>query len=403
MFKQADCAGLTLPSADTGPVRCRIKIVHIINGLGVGGAELALTRLVTNADRRAFDMQVVTLLGVMPLGDELRAKGIGVHSVNMSKGTLNLSALGRLVRLLRRERPHLVQTWLQQSDLVGGVAARVAGVGPVLWNIRHSTLHPVFSKKTTRILTLACAKLSRILPEHIVCCSEASRREQVKLGYAAEKMLVIPNGVDTARFHPDRDARQSVRAELGIPREAPVFGAAGRFDPAKDHRSLVRAAAGIAARNPECHFVFCGEGVSTENPELAGWVNGTGLSDRFHLLGERRDIQRIMATFDVFLSSSCFSEGFPNVVSEAMACGSTAIVTDVGDSASIVGDTGTVVPAEDPAAMVSAARALLGTGMEFIRKRGLLARCRILENFSLSRMIARYQQLYAEAVAEHQR
>jgi len=380
-------------------VPTRIKVVHIINTLGVGGAELALVRLLTDADRAAFDMRVIALVHDRPLGEKLREAGIRVHCLGLSKKHMNGSAVWRLVRLLREEKPDLVQTWLQHSDLLGGLAAKLAGVGPVLWNIRHSTLHPVLTKPRTRLVTRLCALLSAYVPTKILCCSESSREEQVKAGYAARKMVVIPNGVNTRLFKPDPEAYRAVRNEIGIPMDAPVFGAAGRFHPAKDHFNLVRAAGEIARQNDKAHFVFCGERVDTDNPELRAWVLETECEDRFHLLGRRDDLERVLAALDVFISSSCFSEGFPNVVCEAMSCGVPCVVTDVGDSARIVGATGRVVPAQQPSVIARWALELCRGDSDRLRNSRLEARQRILESFTVERMISRYQDVYTQTAS----
>lgn len=377
----------------------QIKVVHIINTLGVGGAELALVRLLTEADRAAFDMRVIALVHDKPLGEKLREAGIPVHCLGLSKKSMNGSAVWRLTRLLREEKPDVVQTWLQHSDLLGGIAAKLAGVGPVLWNIRHSTLHPILTKRRTRFVSGLCALLSAYVPAKILCCSESSREEQVKVGYAARKMVVIPNGVNTSLFKPDPEAYRAVRNEIGIPMDALVFGAAGRFHPAKDHFNLVRAAGEIAKQNNKAHFVFCGERVDTKNPELRAWVLETGFEDRFHLLGSRDDLQRVMAALDVFISSSCFSEGFPNVVCEAMACGVPCVVTDVGDSAHIVGATGRVVPPQQPSVTARCALELCNGQSGLLRNSGLEAQLRILENFTIERMISRYQDVYTQTVS----
>ncbi|MDQ2775347.1 MAG: glycosyltransferase [Acidobacteriota bacterium] len=377
----------------------KIKVVHVINSLGIGGAELALFRLMTNADRAAFDMQVIALVHESPLGERLREAGFRVHCLSLSKKRVDASAMLRLVRLLRKEKPDIVQTWLQHSDLLGGIAAKFAGVGPVLWNIRHSTLHPVLTKRRTRLVTQLCARLSAYIPAKIICCSESSREEQVKIGYAARKMVVISNGVNTSRFKPDPEAYRLIRNEIGIPLDALLFGAAGRFHPAKDHVNLIRAAGEIARQNTNAHFVFCGERVDMENPELKAWVLETGFADRFHLLGRRDDVQRVMAALDVFISSSGFSEGFPNVVCEAMSCGVPCVVTDVGDSARIVGDTGRVVPPEQPSAIAKAALEFCSSGTNLLRKSGLEAQRRISGHFGISRMVSRYQEIYSETVA----
>jgi glycosyltransferase involved in cell wall biosynthesis len=345
-------------------------------------------------------MQVVALMHEEPLGVKLREAGIRVHCLRMSKRTWSLTATIALIRFLRTEKPDLVQTWLQQSDLLGGIAARLAGVPFVFWNVRHSTLHPILSSRRTRIVSRLCALLSNRVPTKILCCSESSRDEQLKLGYAVSKMTVIPNGIDTDRFKPDSEAHSSLRRDLGVPPGVLLIGAAGRFHPAKDHTGLIRAAAQIAKARHDVHFVFCGDQVSMENQDLGRQVVATGFANRFHLLGQRDDVPRILAALDIFLSSSSFSEGFPNVICEAMACGVPCVVTDVGDSARIVAETGRVIPPAQPCALAEAVLQLCAAGPECLQKLGGQARRRISEHFSMWPMVARYQAVYAETIAD---
>lgn len=376
-----------------------IKVLHIINGLSTGGAELALFRLVANADQSVFDMQVVSLTGGGPVADRIRDAGIRVHTLDMHPKLPDPVAVFRLIRLLRKERPHLVQTWLQQSDLVGGIAAAIAGTGPVLWNIRHSTMHPVFIKRRTRAVTRLCAWLSPYLPTRIVCCSESSRQEQLKLGYVSRKMVVIPNGVNTETYRPDDRARNELRDALNLPSGALLFGAAGRFHPQKDYPNLLRAAAAIAEAHSNIYFAFCGDDITMQNPQLAQWVRKTGFSERFHFLGRRDDMPRFMSALDVFVSAACFGEGFPNVVSEAMACGVPCVVTDIGDSARIVGETGRVVKAGEPMEIAGACLEFANGGLDLISRLGDEARRRIQRKFSLPLMVTRYQDLYISTVS----
>ena len=378
----------------------KLKVLHIINTLGIGGAETVLCRLLTSSDRSAFDMQVIALVHDFPLGDRLREAGIRVHCLQMSKKSWSPASTAGLIRLLRSEKPDLVQTWLQHSDLLGGIAAKLAGVRFVLWNIRHSTLHPVLTSRRTRIVSRLCAFLSVLLPTRIVCCSESARDEQSKLGYTPRKMLVIPNGIDVDRFKPDPEAYLGLRKQLGLAADVLLVGAAGRYHPAKDHAGLIRAAAEIAKARDDVHFVFCGDQVEMENEELRNRVLETGFADRFHLLGQRDDVPGILAALDVFVSSSGFSEGFPNVICEAMASGVPCVATDVGDSALIVGETGKVVPPGEPSALAQSVLELCAAGPDAVRNAGKRARKRISEHFSLSRMVESYEQLYAETITQ---
>jgi glycosyltransferase involved in cell wall biosynthesis len=231
---------------------------------------------------------------------------------------------------------------MYHANLVGALAVRMAGHVPVVWGIHHSALDPRVDKRRTMLVNRACAFLSRKLPARIVCCSEASLRIHKELGYAAEKLEVIPNGFDLERVKPDPTARVSVREELGIPADALTVGIAARFHPHKDHRNFVRAAARLHKQMPEIHFLLCGLGITWQNSQLVEWIEAAGVRDRFHLLGLRRDMPRLFAGMDIATTASR-SEAFPIAIGEAMACGTPCVVTNVGDSALIVGETGSVV------------------------------------------------------------
>ena len=173
----------------------------------------------------------------------------------------------------------------------------------------------------------------------------------------------------------------------------------GRFDPFKDIRGFIETAGLLRQQFPQARFVLCGNGIEWENAELVSWIKAAGIGSVSHLLGRRDDIPRIMATLDIAVSSS-IGEGFSNVIGEAMACGVPCVVTDVGDSAMIVGDTGRVVPRRDPKALAKACEQLLEMEPERRTELGSLARDRILTNFRLPNIIRRYEQFYEGLAAD---
>jgi glycosyltransferase involved in cell wall biosynthesis len=375
-----------------------IKVTHIITGLDADGAETVLHRLTSRMDPDCFQNEVISLIEMGPMAERLRASGLRVRALNMRRGVPNPYHLLRLVRWLKDSRPNVVQTWMYHANLLGGIAARVAGKTPVIWGIHHTNLEPSQNKRLTIWTARMCARISATIPQRIVCCSEASREAHERFGYAQQKMEVIPNGFDLEEFHPNPEARSSMRKELGIAEEAPLVGMAGRFHVQKDHRNLVAAAALFHARVPGAHFVLCGKGVDRDNAELRGWIASAGLVQAFHLLGSRADMPRFFAALDVATSSS-LSEAFPMALGEAMACGIPCVVTDVGDSAAIVGDTGRVVPAGDPVALAGAWRELLAKDPLARRQMGQAARNRVEQKFSLDTIVERYQELYRQVLA----
>jgi glycosyltransferase involved in cell wall biosynthesis len=373
-----------------------MKITHVIAGLSTGGAQMMLYKLLAHLDRAAFEAEVVSLADVGPLDKKIRALGVPVRILGMRPGVPNPSGIWKLARWLRQDPPHVIQTWMYHADLIGSLAAALAGRIPVAWNIRHSNLNVEDNKRSTFWTVRACAGLSRWLPARIVCCSESSRDIHAGLGYAANEMVVIPNGFDLDLFRLDPAARLSVRQELGVGPETPLIGLVGRFNPQKDHRTFVQAAARLRSDLPEVHFLLCGEGVTADNPRLGEWISTAGIGDRCHLMGHREDMPRLTAALDIATTASAYGEGFPNVIGEAMACGVPCVATDVGDSAQIVDDTGRIVPPRDPSALAEAWRALIMLGPQERVRLGLTARRRIERNFSLPSVVARYRLLYEE-------
>jgi len=317
----------------------------------------------------------------------------------MRPGALDLVKFLRLVEWLIQDRPGLVQTWMYHADVIGGLAARLVRRAKIVWGIHNSTLDPERTRRTTRWTVALSARLSYSVPDCIVSVSRASRDLHVDAGYDASKFVIIPNGFDLSEFRPDATRRGDVRAELGIREDAFVVGLVARVDPQKDHLNFVRAAALLAPRRPDARFLLCGQGTDQGGP-LARVIAERGLLDRFVLLGRRDDVPRIMNAIDVVSLSSAYGEAFPLVIGEAMSCGVPCVVTDVGDSAYLVGDTGRVVAPRDAEALASAWEGLAAAGAEGRRTLGSAARVRIERNFALSRIAARYAEVYRALVSD---
>jgi glycosyltransferase involved in cell wall biosynthesis len=375
-----------------------IKVMHVITTLGPAGAETMLCRIASAMDATRFENDVVSLTGILDQAEKMQAIGIRVRSLGMKRRMPNPLLVVRLARWIRESKPDVIHTWMYHANLIGALAARLAGGPPVVWGIHHTALDPRIDKRRTMLVNRVCAILSGGLPARIACCSEASLRIHKELGYATDKLEVIPNGVDLEQIKPDPAARASVREELGIPSDALLIGIAARFHPLKDHSSFVRAAARLHQQMPEVHFLLCGLNITRQNSQLTEWIKAAGISHRCHLLGVRHDMSRLFAAMDIATTASR-SEAFPVVIGEAMACGTPCVVTDVGDSALIVGETGTVVPPSDPHALAEAWRKLIVAGPPVRHRLGQAARRRVQEHFSLPVVVERYQAIYAKLAA----
>jgi glycosyltransferase involved in cell wall biosynthesis len=373
--------------------RGRIKVLQLITGLDVGGAERMLQQLVARIDRDRFDVEVGSLLPAGSLASEIERTGTPVWSLDMKRGLPYPWKLSTLASKLRRTSPDLVHTWMYHADLMGSLSARRAGNIPVVWGVHNSSLESGVTKRSTVMTARLCARISNRYPAGIQYCSELSRRVHAEIGYRNDRTLVIPNGFDVGVFKPDPEARAGVRTELGLPGDSLIIGLVARFDPSKDHRTFVRAAGKLAERDDDVHFMLCGKDVDASNGKLMGWVESTGVKDRFHLLGLRGDIPRLSAALDIATSCSR-NEAFPLVVGEAMSCGVPCVVTDVGDSALLVGDTGVVVPPGDAGALCGAWRRLIDLGGAGRREMGAGARRRVADHYHVDQIVRQFENFY---------
>ena len=377
--------------------RTSLKVAICITGLEVGGAETFLAELLKHKPDD-FEVRVYSLIDGGPIAERIAELGIRVTGLHMQAGRPSFRALFALASELRAFKPDIVHTWMYHADLIGGVAAKMAGVKHVIWHLHNSDLSPQRVRLMTRIVVRTCAVLSYVVPQRIVSCSEAGAVVHKRKGYSAKRIVVIPNGVDTQRFQPSADARVSVREELDLDPQARLIGLIARIDPQKNHRGFFDAARIFFAQGADSDFLLAGRGVTPDDWQLPGWRDETGHPERITLAGPRTDVPRVMAALDVATSTS-LGEAFPIVLIEAMACGVPCVATDVGDSALIVSDTGIVVPADDPGALAEAWEQLLGLPVAERQDLGRRARDRVVSNYSIDHIASRFWGLYREISA----
>ena len=377
-----------------------LRVVHIISGLGQGGAETVLFRLVT-APGQSTEHIVVSLGGEDIFGPQLREAGIVLHCLHMKSPLRFLKGLRALVQLLDDLQPDVVQTWMYHADLIGGAAARIAHLPAVSWGIRNSGANLYQGSPKARMVAWLCARVSRIIPNLIVSCAENAARRHKQWGYRADIMKVIPNGYDLSRWHPDAQARQDVRRELGLADGTPVIGSVARWNPLKDHPNLLAALARSLRRHPDLRCLLIGEGMDSGNEALTRLLDQHQLHESVILMGRRSDVPRLMNALDVHVLSSS-AEGFPNVVCEAMAAGVSNVVTDVGDAALIVGNEGWIVPPRHAEALSGAINSAVDElGSPSWQARHEHARERVARLFSLQGMVNNYTQAWTALAAAH--
>ncbi len=348
-----------------------------------------------------FDHVVVSLTRTGLIGQRLIDAGIHVHAINL-KGIFNFPfAFFRLLLLMRKLRPSIVQTWMYHADLIGGIAARMASIKAVIWGIRTTDLNSRGPRATSLIRKL-CAKLSYFIPVSIVCAADASRLAHIIFGYDASRMVVVRNGFDLARLVATPQETGALRLLCDFDAGDVVIGFVGRFHSDKDQLNFVQAAGLVSRQYENARFLMVGRGLNACNEKLMQWIRNTGYSNRFVLLGERTDVPVCLAATDLFCLSSR-TEGFPNVVAEAMAMGVPCVVTDVGDAALLVADTGVVVPKEDSDALALGLGQLLAMPPIARELLGQKAKMRVQIEFSMARCNERFEAVYQNVITVSQK
>jgi glycosyltransferase involved in cell wall biosynthesis len=323
---------------------------------------------------------------------DFAALDVPVATLAMRRGLPSPGALLWLRRMVSAARPDVVQGWMYH----GNIAATLASTKrlPVVWGIHHA-LHDLRGEKP---LTRALVRLGPLLSSRvrkIIYCARVSQHQHEALGYPAGKSLYIPNGFDCNRFKPDVDACGALRTELGLPADALLVGHAGRFHPVKNHAGLIAAFGAATKAHSEAWLLLAGAGVTPDNAQIMRMIEAAGIAGRVKLLGERKDMPRFFAALDVHVLASR-SEGLPNVLGEAMACGVPCVTTDVGDSAAMVAETGKVVPPGGQQSLAVALEDMLRLPAHVRQSLGEQARSRIMAEYSLMAVAERYARLYRE-------
>lgn len=370
-----------------------LKVLHVIIDLDVGGAELMLKRIVLSHQHDpsiAHCVVSLTTLGV--IGKELQDAGIKVYTLNMRSMFHVVSTFVKLCNIIKSYQPEVVHTWMYHSDLIGGIAARVLGIKKVIWCVRSTDIHKGGSK-VTLLVRKVCALISKFVPALIICAADLSRKVHEQVGYEPSKMHVIPNGFDPKTFNPQNFNTEVFRATLNINPSDIVVTSIGRYSPVKDHLTFIRAAGILAASHQQVRFVMIGRGVDSNNKMLNQAIDETQWREKFILLGERHDIPACLNASDIFCLHS-LTEGFPNVLGEAMVSGKACVTTDVGDAAYLLDDDKYVVVPGNAEMLASTLSKLVEQDAETRDNTGSRLKQRILDNFTLHAISQAYLTVY---------
>jgi glycosyltransferase involved in cell wall biosynthesis len=363
------------------------RILFLIRSFGRGGAQRQLVTLATALRRSGWDVSAACFYAGDAFQRELEQAGVPVIDLRKRGRWDVFGFLWRLWRTFRTTNADVVHGYLTVGNLLVLLAKLAHRRTRTVWGVRSAYMDRDRYDWTAR-LTFRCSCACARMADLVIVNSGASGTHHAALGYPRERMRVIPNGIDTQRFVFDGEARARLRREWSIPADALLVGLVGRLDPMKDHPTFLKAAARLAARDARWHFVCVGEGKPAYAAALETQAVALGLQGRLNWAGPRGDMPAVYSALDL-LASTSYGESFPNVIAEAMACGRPCVVTDVGDSARIVGACGVAVEARNPEAFAVAVARMLPvlTDGEAVRAMHEAARARIVERYSLETLL----------------
>jgi len=376
----------------------RLRVVHCIDGFGIGGTELNAVRTLERLDRERFDVSLVSLSADGPLRERYERAGIPVRPAPLSNmyGPAALRTAAGLVRWLRRERVDVVHCHDLYTNIFAAGCARLAGVPFIIasrrwWQAIPGRLHAAGNRFSYRHLA-----------HRVLANSAAVGRRVVEEGVPAAKVVVVPNFLDDAAFDPmPEPARRAALAGFGVPPEALVVGAVAMLRPEKDLVSLVRAVALLAPTHPRLHLLLVGRGEC--EGELRAAARELGVADRVHLAGYQPGLPNPHQYLDVSVLCS-LHEGFPNTIIEAMAAGRPVVATEVGGIPDAVTQeaTGLLVTPRSPAALAAAIGRLADDAA--LRARfGAAGLVRARADYRADAVLATLSDLYLTATARRRR
>lgn len=363
-----------------------VRLCFLIRQLNQGGAQRQLLDLARGLDKSRFVVFVLTFYDGGIYWEEAQAiENLTVVSLNKRGRWDTVCFFLNLCRKLYRLKPDILCSYLGTSNILSALVGRFLPGARVVWSIRSSDMDLTRYDSLTRLLFRTERRLSR-LADLIIFNSAPGYQHHVDMGFKGKTMVVIQNGIDTERYFVDRDLKHQTRADLGLESTHKVVGFVGRLDPMKDPHTFFRAASILVRGSDDFRFLFVGDGPESCKVELHSLARELGIHHHVLWGGVRSDMTAVYSCLDL-LASSSVSEGFPNVIGEAMACGVPCVVTDVGESARIVGESGLVVPPRNPAALADGIKSMFGKSAFREGRLQQDCRSRIVDHFSLARLV----------------
>jgi glycosyltransferase involved in cell wall biosynthesis len=358
-----------------------LSVFLLVRSLESGGAERQLVELARGLHERGHAVTIATFYRRGPLIAEVERAGISVVDLEKRGRWEIWRFLFRARKALRRADADVLYSFLGGANVFAAAMRTVASQTKLVWSIRSSDVDLSMYDRLQR-LSYRIERLLSATPDLIIANSYSGRDYAVACGFPRNRIEVVANGIDTDRFRPDPILRRKQRLEWGLSNDRIVVGVLARLDPMKGQGDFLNAAVQVAKVCPAIRFVCIGEG--PEERRLKRLALELGIQEHLQFTGPTRDPGASLNGLDICCSPSLFGEGFSNSIAEAMACGVPCVVTDVGDSARIVGDLGTVVPRSHPDSL---ANGILQAVVELPQVQHDRVRARIVANFSVATMV----------------
>jgi glycosyltransferase involved in cell wall biosynthesis len=373
-----------------------VKILFLARDLVIGGSQRQLALLATGLARRGHEVAVVVLYAGGALEALLAGSGVRLLSLGKSSRWHAIAPLRQLRRLFLSERPRVVYAFLPAQTTLAALLLPSRLDTKLVFGLRAAGMQPEHYDTLSALTYRSEAWLAH-RADLIIANARAVRTNAIRRGLPADRIAVVPNGIDTEIMRPDIAAGGALRRAWGLSDDAFVIGCVARLEPMKDHATLLGAAASFARENADTRFVCVGDGPLRE--EIKQRADSLGLADRILWVGELAEMRAAYNAFDLATLSSAFGEGFPNVIGEAMACGIPVAATDIGDARLIVGGLGEVVPPRNPDLLCAAWRRLRARRAQEPAL-GEAGRGAIVANYGLETMVRRTEDILTRLAAE---
>ncbi|MDB0016109.1 glycosyltransferase [Alphaproteobacteria bacterium] len=374
-----------------------MKILFIITGLNLGGAERSLVNTLHGEIGSNNECFVISLHSYGHWGAQLEDIGVPVYSLDIGDKGPRRAKIVTVVKFLINMRFDIIQGWMYHGNIVASIVRFFFSRKAILiWNVRQTLYDIKYEKKTTRLIIFLSKFFSKFV-DKVIYNSHLSLTQHQKYGFQRLRSIVIPNAFDPAKISSVRNTINPLRQKLGLKPTDVLIGHVARLHPMKGHNIFVEAAVQILKKYPTTSFVMVGKNVSYKKDSFLSMMSNEH-QKRFHFFDQVDDIYSLMQEFDIFCLSSSWGEGFPNVIAEAMLLEVPCVATDVGDASRIINEASRVVPPGSSHLLAEALINLINCGKVERTRIGWESRRWIIENYHIEYVSRHLHDLYCSLV-----